>query len=203
INFPAGSSSNDSANLPWTAIPAGMSGWSAMSSRDAPGCFGSGIFLNSSRLSYRAAIASKVPRLTSKLQSRLCGVAGAAITNVVLVAAMALEITPPGSATAPARLAPLLRTSRRSGEEIPVPSRDMIRGMHLTCYLNIHSHRYLAQLRYSHQATSNNSRFDACFLSGLKPLPTAYACGPAQTARGLLRTLLRLRRRLDLPRAWL
>jgi hypothetical protein len=47
----------------------------------------------------------------------------------------------------------------------------MIRGMHLTCYLNIHSHRYLAQLRYYHQATSNNSRFDACFLSGLKPLP--------------------------------
>src|SRR5580692_7214893 len=182
-----------------------MSGWSAMSSRDAPGCFGSGIFLNSSRLSYRAAIASKVPRLTSKLQSRLCGVAGAAITNVVLVAAMALEITPPGSATAPARLAPLLRTSRRFGEEIPVPSRDMIRGMHLTCYLNIHSrrylvtcyldihsHRYLAQLRYYHQATSNNSRFDACFLSGLKPLPP-LTLAARHKLPGLLRTLLRWR----------
>src|ERR1700730_10592748 len=149
------------------AIPAGISGWSAMSSRNTLGCVGSVIFLNSSRLSYSAAIASKVPRLTSKLQSRLCGVAGAAITSVVLVAAIALEIIPLGSATAPAKLAPLLRTSRRSGEEILFPSRDMIRGMHLTYYMNIHSHRYLAQLRYYHQATSNNSRFDACFLSGL------------------------------------
>jgi hypothetical protein len=38
---------------PWIARPAGRSGWSAVSSRNAPGCFGSGIFLNSSRLCHR------------------------------------------------------------------------------------------------------------------------------------------------------
>ena len=87
MNLPLGSSSNNSASFPLTAKPAGWSGWSAMSSRNAPGTFGSGIFVNSSRLSYSAATASNVPRLTSKLLSKLCGVAGAAITSVLLVAA--------------------------------------------------------------------------------------------------------------------
>ena len=53
-----------------------------MSSRLASGTPGSGMISKPRRWSYIAAMASKVPSETSNSQSRLCGVAGAAITMV-------------------------------------------------------------------------------------------------------------------------